>query len=80
MSEIFFSLVLTSSIGFLLAVCRLFYKSKCRTIEISLRGIRIVRDIDNEEKLDEIQISRQSSNKNTGDLDTGALDNNEEKV
>ena len=70
LSEVFFSLVLTSSIGFLLGVIRMCYKSKCRTIEISYSGIRIVRDIDNEEKLDEIQISRQSSNK----------DNNEEKV
>lgn len=73
MTEVFYSLVLTSSIGFLLAVCRLFYKSKCRTIEISYSGIRIVRDIDNEEKLDEIQIVRQTSNKENNE-------NNEEKV
>jgi hypothetical protein len=70
MTEVFYSLVLTSSIGFLLAVCRLFYKSKCQTIEISYKGIRIVRDTINEEKLDEIQISHQTSNK----------ENNEEKV
>lgn len=69
LSEVFYSLVLTSSIGFLLGICRLFYKSKCQTIEISYKGIRIVRDISNEEKLDEIQISRQNSNKD-----------NEEKV
>lgn len=73
LSEVFYSLVLTSSIGFLLAICRLFYKSKCRTIEISYAGIRIVRDIDNEEKLDEIQISRQTSNKENNE-------NVEEKV
>lgn len=70
LSEVFYSLVLTSSIGFLLAVCRLFYKSKCSSIEISYRGLKIIRDIQNEEKIDEIQIERQNSNK----------DNNEEKI
>jgi hypothetical protein len=68
LSEVFFSLLLTSSIGCLLTVCRLLYKSKCSSIEISYKGIKIIRDIQNEEKLDEIQIARQPSN------------NNEEKV
>lgn len=63
LSEVFYSLLVTSSIGFLLAVMRLCYKSKCQTIEITYSGIRIVRDINNEEKLDEINISRQNSNK-----------------
>lgn len=62
LSEIFYSLVLTSSIAFLLAIMRLCYKSKCSSIEISYRGIKIIRDIQNEEKLDEIQISRQPPN------------------
>ncbi len=69
-TEIFWSLLVTSTIGFLLALSRLCYKSKCETIEIGLSGIRIVRDIQNEEKIDEIQINQQNSNK----------DNLEEKI
>jgi len=70
LSEVFYSLLVTSTIGFLLALSRLCYKSKCETIEIGLSGVRIVRDVQNEEKIDEIQINQQNSNK----------DNLEEKV
>lgn len=68
LSEIFWSFLITSIIGCGLALSRLCYKSKCSKIEISYKGIKVIRDIQNEEKLDEIQVSRQNSN------------NNEEKV
>jgi len=61
LSEVFYTFVITSGIGFLVAALRLCYKSKCETIEISYRGIKIVRDTTGEEKLDEVQ--RQNSDK-----------------
>lgn len=61
LSEVFYTFVITSSIGFFVAALRMCYKSKCETIDISCRGIRIVRDTTGEEKLDEIQ--RQNSDK-----------------
>jgi hypothetical protein len=63
LSEIFWSFLITSIIGCGLALSRLCYKSKCETIEISLSGLRIIRDTQNEEKIDEIQINKQNSNK-----------------
>jgi hypothetical protein len=62
LSEIFYSLLLTSSIAFILAMMRLCYKSKCSSIEISYKGIKIIRDVINEEKIDEIQIIQKKSN------------------
>jgi len=62
LSEIFWSFLITSIIGCGLALSRLCYKSKCSSIEVSYRGIKIIRDVDNEEKLDEINIARQSTN------------------
>ena len=66
LTEVFYTFVITSSIGFLITALRMCYKSKCETIEISYRGIKIVRDTTGEENIDEIQ--RQFS------------DNKEEKV
>lgn len=48
MSEVFWSLVLSSSIGCFLAVVRMLYKSKCRNIKFC--GIVIERDVAMEEK------------------------------
>lgn len=64
LSEIFWSFLITSIIGCGLALSRLCYKSKCSLIEISYKGIKIIRDINNEEKIDEIQIARQPPNNN----------------
>ena len=61
LSEVFWTFLITSAIGFVIGALRLCYKSKCETIDISYRGIRIVRDTTGEEKLDEVQ--RQNSNK-----------------
>lgn len=70
LSEIFWTFLITSIIGFSLAACRLAYKSKCQTIDIGIQGIHIVRDTIGEEKIDAEQIVQQKSVK----------DNTEEKV
>lgn len=62
LSEIFWSFLITSIIGCGLALSRLCYKSKCSSIEVSYKGIKIIRDINNEEKIDELQVSQQKSN------------------
>ena len=46
LSEVFWSLVLSSSIAFCLALGRLCYKSKCSTIEMPC--LKIVRNIETE--------------------------------
>ena len=61
LSEVFYTFLITSAIGFVIGALRLCYKSKCETIDISYRGIRIVRDTTGEEQLDQIQ--RQPSDK-----------------
>ena len=70
MSEVFWSLVLSSSIAFLLAIFRLCYKSKCSSIKMPC--IEIVRDTTGEEKTDELEIqSKVNSVKN----ETKSVDN-----
>ena len=59
MSEVFWSLVLSSSIAFLLALCRLCYKSKCSSIEMPC--LKIIRDTTGEEKSDELEIQSKSN-------------------
>jgi hypothetical protein len=50
MSEVFWGLFLTSTIGFILALGKICYKSKCQ--EINLGCIKIVRNIEAEVKED----------------------------
>ena len=50
MSEVFWSFLITSIIGCVLATSRLVYKSKCR--EMSVCCFHVVRDTEGEEKLD----------------------------
>ena len=51
-SEIFFTFLITSIIGCLLAVARLTYKSKCK--EVDFCCLKIIRDTEAEEKIDEL--------------------------
>jgi len=51
LSEIFYTLLITSTIGLILAIAKLCYKSKCR--EVNFCCIKIVRDVEGEEKIDE---------------------------
>jgi len=60
LSEVFWSFLISSCVGLLLAVCRLMYKSKCR--EVNFCCIKIVRDTSGEEQLDAQQQSVQNNN------------------
>ena len=61
--------------GFLLALGRQMYKSKCREIDICC--IHIKRDVETEEKIDEIQMQRpQSASSTHNDLEFTSSPNN----
>jgi hypothetical protein len=62
LSEVFYSFLITSIIGCGLGIIRMAYKSKCR--EASCCCIKIVRDTQGEEALDQIQLQRTNSNQN----------------
>jgi len=53
---VFFSFLITSVIGCILGFTRLIYKSKCRSC--SCCGIKIERDVELEEKIDELELQR----------------------
>ena len=62
-SEVFFTGLYSSLIGFLLAMGAQCYRSKCREVKICC--IRIIRDVEGEEKLD-IQIPQNLIQSQTG--------------
>jgi hypothetical protein len=49
-SEVFFTGLYSSLIGFILAIGAQCYKSKCK--EVDIRCIKIIRDVEGEEALD----------------------------
>lgn len=59
MSEIFYTFLVTSLISCTLATLRMIYKSKCRSCKIW--GFEIVRDVELEERIDELDIQRSKS-------------------
>ena len=63
--QIFWTFFLTTMCGFLLALGRQMYKSKCK--EISCGCLRIIRDTEHEIEFDEIQTSSQSKIKSQED-------------
>lgn len=60
LSEVFWSFLISSCVGLLLAVCRLMYKSKCK--EVNFCCIKIVRDVQGEEEIDARQQTAQNNN------------------
>ena len=48
MTETFWMFVLTSSIGFIIAISKMCYKSKCKEVDICC--IKVIRDTNLEEK------------------------------
>jgi hypothetical protein len=60
LSEVFWSFLISSCVGLLLAVCRLMYKSKCR--EVNFCCIKIVRDVEGEEAIDVRQQTAANNN------------------
>ena len=63
MSEVFWSFFVTSTIGFIIALLKLCYKSKCK--EINLCCLKITRDIPAEQQIDlergEIPVTKENS-------------------
>jgi len=57
MSEVFWSFLIISLVGFIIALLKLCYKSKCK--EISCCCLKIVRDIESEVEVDEIELTKQ---------------------
>jgi uncharacterized membrane protein len=62
LSEVFWSFFLTSIIGCIMGILRMIYKSKCKYCSIC--GIMIERDIVSEEKIDELELNKQSNKEN----------------
>ena len=65
MSEVFYTGLYSSLIGFILALGSQCYKSKCK--EVNFCCIKIIRDVEGEEQLD--SASRQNSLNRTQSLD-----------
>lgn len=59
LSEIFWTFLISSCVGLILAVCRFAYRSKCK--EVNMCCLKIVRDVEGEEKIDEQQAIQQSN-------------------
>jgi hypothetical protein len=68
--QIFWTFFITTVCGFLLALGRQMYKSKCKEIECCC--LRIVRDVQGEEKYDEMQLQ---SVGNREDIESTSLEN-----
>jgi len=56
MSEIFYTFLVTSLISCTLATLRMIYKSKC--VSCKIWGFEIIRDVQLEERIDELDIQR----------------------
>jgi hypothetical protein len=59
LSEVFWTFLITSVIGLIMGIARMLYKSKCR--QFSCCGLNVVRDVEGEEKLDEMITMRHDS-------------------
>ena len=59
LSEVFWTFLITSCIGLLLAIAKLCYKSKCK--EVNMCCFKIIRDTEGEEKIDEQQAIQHNS-------------------
>jgi len=67
MSEVFWSFFVSSMIGFIIALLKLCYKSKCK--EINLCCLKISRDITAEEHLDlEMPNNTPNNNNNSNNV------------
>jgi hypothetical protein len=53
---VFFSFLITSTIGCIMGILRMIYKSKCK--RCSLCGVIIERDVESERGIDELELQR----------------------
>ena len=59
LSEIFYTFFITSIIGCLLKLTSYIYKSKCSAF--SCCGLNIIRNVEQEEKLDELELQKKNT-------------------
>jgi hypothetical protein len=55
LSEVFYTFLITTASALVLKLCSMFYKSKCK--EVKFCCLKIIRDVDIEEKGDEFEIT-----------------------
>lgn len=60
LTEVFYTFLITSSIGFILGLARACYKSKCSTIELCC--IKVIRNVEIEKDEDINEINNKKSN------------------
>ena len=72
-SEVFYTFLITSLIGFVVALAKMAYKSKCK--EVSCCCIKIIRDVESEEK--EFEFSQTHSRVNNNESEK--IESNESK-
>ena len=56
LTEVFLSFAITTFVGCFLGIVGLLYKSKCQ--EVSCCGLKVKRNVELEEKIDELNIER----------------------
>ena len=71
LSEVFWVAFISSTFAFCLGVCRLCYKSKCKEVDICC--IKIIRDVNIEEKQDEFIANNQPQSPSQKDLTSISL-------
>ena len=62
MSEVFWTFFVSSMVGFIIAIMKMCYKSKCR--EVSFCCIKIIRDTEAEEKETEFVLTHRPNSPN----------------
>ena len=67
LSEVFWTFLISSVCGVILVGVRLCYKSKCK--EVDLCCLKIVRDVEGEEKIDSINPQRINSTTSSDKID-----------
>lgn len=70
--QIFWTFFITTMCGFIITMSRQMYKSKCS--EVSFCGIKIKRDVEAEQHIDETQLSRMPQQQSTTDLENLKID------
>ena len=69
--QIFWTFFISTMCGFILALGRQMYKSKCKEIQICC--IKVVRDVESEEKFDEVSLQRNNNNNNNEIMVNGEI-------
>lgn len=65
LSEVFYGMLITTCVGLILGLARMAYKSKCK--EVVCCCIKIIRDVETEEKEAELMI-RNGANNNINNI------------